>query len=120
MKILVVDDSKLARLSLIKTVKKIEPVVEFFEAENGAIALELFKKERPRIVFLDLTMPVMDGYQALKEIMAINPDTQVVVVTADIQPQAKQRVLNSGAKSVCPKPINDEKMFNIFKHDLII
>ncbi len=120
MKILVVDDSKLARLSLIKTVKNIEPSVEFFEAGNGAIALEIFKKERPRIVFLDLTMPVMDGYQALNEIMAIDPDAQVVVVTADIQPHAQKRVLEGGAKSVCPKPINDEKMLNIFKHDLII
>ncbi len=120
MKALVVDDSKLARMSLIKIVKEIEPSIEFFEAENGAIALEIFKEERPRIVFLDLTMPVMDGYQVLKEIMAIDPDTQVVIVSADIQPQAKIRVIEDGAKSIYPKPISSEKMLNIFKHDLII
>lgn len=120
LKILVVDDSKLARLSLIKTVKKIEPATEFFEAENGAVALEIFKKESPRVVFLDLTMPVMDGYEALVEIMKIDSDAQVIVVSADIQPKAKEKVLNSGAKNMCPKPINDEKMQNIFINDLIV
>ena len=120
MKILVVDDSKLARLSLIKTVKKIEPSAEFFQAENGAVAVEIFTKEEPRVVFLDLTMPVMNGYEALVKIMEINPGAQVVVVSADIQPEAKQRVLADGAKNMCPKPINDEKMLNIFNHDLLI
>ena len=120
MKILVVDDSKLARLTLMKTVRNIEPATEFFEAENGAVALEVFKKEMPRVVFLDLTMPVMNGYDALDEIMKIEPDTQVIVVSADIQTEARERVLKSGAKNMCPKPINDEKMQNIFIHDLIV
>ncbi|WP_241761442.1 response regulator [Sulfurimonas gotlandica] len=120
MKILVVDDSKLARLSLIKAVKNVEPSTEFFEAENGAIAVEIFKKEMPRVVFLDLTMPVMDGYEALIEIMKIDPDSQVIVVSADIQAQARERVLSLGAKNMCAKPINDEKMQNIFINDLII
>lgn len=120
MKVLIVDDSKLARLSLIKTVKKIEPHIDVFQAENGAIALELFKQEGPRIVFLDLTMPVMDGYEALEKILEIDPDTQVVIVTADIQPEAQKRVLNGGAKYICPKPINDEKMLDIFQNYLTI
>lgn len=120
MKILVVDDSKLARKSIIKSVLEVEPGVEFFEAENGAIAVELFKQESPRVVFLDLTMPVMDGYEALVEIMKLDSDAQVVVVSADIQEEAKQRVLASGAKNMCPKPINVEKMQNIFMHDLIV
>jgi len=120
LKVLVVDDSKLARLSLIKSVKNIEPSTEFFEAENGAIAVEVFKKEKPRVVFLDLTMPIMDGYEALLEIMKIDSDAQVIVVCADIQAEAKQRVLDLGAKNMCPKPINDEKMQNIFINDLIV
>ena len=120
LKILVVDDSKLARLSVIKTVKTLEPSTEFFEAENGAVAIEVFKKEMPRVVFLDLTMPVMDGYEALIEIMKIDPDAQVIVISADIQPEARERILRSGAKNMCPKPINDEKMQSIFINDLII
>lgn len=115
MKILVVDDSKLARLSLIKTLKEFEPSAEIYEAENGAVAVEIFKAENPRVVFLDLTMPVMDGYEALKRIMEINPKAQVVVVSADIQIQAQEQVLSSGAKLMVPKPINSDKMLGVLQ-----
>lgn len=120
LKILVVDDSKLARFSLIKSVKEIEPSADFFEAENGLVAIDIFKKERPRVVFLDLTMPVMSGYEALNEIMKIDSDAQVIVVSADIQPEAKSKVISNGAKNIYSKPINSEKMLNIFQNDLIV
>lgn len=115
MKILVVDDSKLARLTLIKTLKEHEPSCEIIEAENGAIAVELFKTEHPGVVFLDLTMPIMDGFEALKLIMQIDPKAQVVVVSADIQTQAQEQVLGLGAKLMVPKPINSEKMLGVLQ-----
>lgn len=115
MKILVVDDSKLARLTLIKTLKEHEPSSEIYEAENGLIAVELFKAEKPNIVFLDLTMPVMDGFEALKHIIKIDPKAQVVVVSADIQTQAQAKVLALGAKLMVPKPINSEKMLGVLQ-----
>jgi CheY-like chemotaxis protein len=114
-KILVVDDSKLARLFLIKTLRELEPGAEILEAENGLVALELFKQESPSAVFLDLTMPVMDGYEALKEIMQINRKAQVVVVSADIQAQAQAMVLEMGAKMMVPKPINVDKMASVLQ-----
>lgn len=110
MKILVADDSKLARLSLIKTLKEFEPAAEFFEAENGAIAVEHYQALSPSVVFLDLTMPVMDGYEALEKIIGFDPKAQVVVVTADIQTQAQVQVMALGAKMVIPKPISSDKM----------
>lgn len=115
MKILVVDDSKLARLTLIKTLKEYEPSAEIYEAENGAIGVELFKAEKPGIVFLDLTMPVMDGYEALGLIMENDSKAQVVVVSADIQTQAQEQVLALGAKLMVPKPINSEKMLGVLQ-----
>jgi len=115
MKVLVVDDSKLARLSLIKSLKEHEPSAEILEAENGEIAVELFKSENPRVVFLDLTMPVMDGFEALKLIMQIDPKAQVVVVSADIQTHAQQQVLALGAKLMVPKPINSDKMLGVLQ-----
>lgn len=120
MKILVVDDSKLARMGVVKNIKIIEPGAEFFQATNGLEAVEIFKEQRPSVVFLDLTMPVMDGYEALKQIIAIDPMAQVVIVSADIQSEAKRRVLEAGAKSMCSKPINEEKMLQIFQQDLSI
>jgi CheY-like chemotaxis protein len=120
LKILVVDDSKVARLILMKTVKHVEPNARFIEAEDGAVAVKLYKTEKPDVVFLDLTMPVMDGYEALEKIMEIDSYAQVVVVSADIQAEAKERVLKLGAKSMCPKPISDEKMMKIFMHDIVV
>lgn len=119
MKFLVVDDSKLARLSLIKTLKEHEPSAEVIEAENGALALEAFREHNPKVVFLDLTMPVMDGYEALPRLIEMDPKLQVIVVTADVQTQAKEQVMALGAKMVVPKPISSEKMQNIM-HELIL
>lgn len=115
MKILVADDSKLARLSLIKILKGLEEGCEIIEAENGQIAVEKFQENSPSIVFLDLTMPIMDGYEALGKIIDINPKAQVVVVTADIQSQAQAQVMALGAKMVIPKPISSEKMQTVLQ-----
>jgi len=113
LKTLVTDDSKLARLSLIKVFKEFEPSCEIFQAENGEEAVATFERERPRIVFLDLTMPIMDGFEALERIMALDPKAQVVIVSADIQPKAQERVKALGAKMMVPKPISMEKMQQI-------
>ncbi|MBS4068665.1 MAG: response regulator [Sulfurimonas sp.] len=120
MKILIVDDSKIGRMSVIKSLKIVKPDAELFQAANGLEAVEIFKEEKPHVVFLDLTMPVMDGYEALKHIMSIDKEAQVIVVSADIQSEAKLRVLVAGAKNMYPKPINDEKMLQIFEQDLLL
>jgi len=116
MKYLVVDDSKLARLSLIKSLKAHKEDAEIFQAENGIEALELMKNHKPDLVFLDLTMPEMDGYEALPKLLAIDQKLNVIVVSADIQEQAKARVLNLGAKLHVQKPINLDKMKEILEN----
>jgi two-component system, chemotaxis family, chemotaxis protein CheY len=120
LKILVVDDSKIARMSVIKSLKVVHPDAELIQATNGLEAVEYYKKERPDVVFLDLTMPVMDGYEALKRIKEINKEAQVIVVSADIQSEAKLRVLVAGAKNMYPKPINVEIMVQIFEQDILL
>lgn len=120
MKILVVDDSKIARMGIIKSIKEIHPNADFFQATNGLEALEIFEQERPAAVFLDLTMPIMDGYEALKKIIQRDKEAQVIVVSADIQSEAKLRVLHLGAKNMYPKPINSEIMTHIFQNDLFL
>jgi CheY-like chemotaxis protein len=120
LKILVVDDSKIARMSVIKSLKVVHPDAELIQATNGLEAVESYKKERPDVVFLDLTMPVMDGYEALKKIKEIDKEAQVIVVSADIQSEAKLRVLVAGAKNMYPKPINVEIMVQIFEQDILL
>ena len=113
MKYLVVDDSKLARLSLIKSLKTHIGESEVFQAVNGEEAVEIVKTEKPDIAFLDLTMPIMDGYEALPKMLEIHP--KLKVVSADIQEKAKTMVLGLGAKLHIKKPINVQKMQNILK-----
>ena len=115
MKYLVVDDSKLARLSIIKSLKTCNDSAEVLQAENGLEALNILKDEKPSVVFLDLTMPIMDGYEALEEIMKVAPQTKVIVVSADIQMQAKEKVINLGAQLHVQKPISAEKMQEILE-----
>jgi CheY-like chemotaxis protein len=113
MKYLVTDDSKLARRVLIKTLLPYTNEEHIFQACNGLEALKMTLKEKPDIVFLDLTMPEMDGYTALPKLLQINPDIKVVVVSADIQEQAKKKVLSLGAKFHISKPINPQKLKEI-------
>ena len=113
MKYLVTDDSKLARLSLIKSLKTHEANAEIFQAENGELGVSTIKNEEIDIVFLDLTMPVMDGYTALPLMLEANPNLKIIVVSADIQEQAKTKVLELGARLHVQKPINADKMQEI-------
>jgi len=115
MKYLVVDDSKLARLSLIKSLKLYAQTDEIFQAANGADALEIMKKENADIVFLDLTMPIMDGYEALPKLLESNKNAKVIIVSADVQTRAKEKVFSLGAKLHIQKPINKDKMQEILK-----
>jgi len=114
MKYLVTDDSKLARLSLIKSLKAhISDEVEIFQATNGEEAISIMQDKKIDIVFLDLTMPVMDGYTALPKLLEINPQAKIIVISADVQQKAQDMVLNLGAKMHIQKPINVNKMKTI-------
>ena len=116
MKILVTDDSKMARKMVIKTLtENIEGDLEIFEAQNGQEALDLYKEISPKIVFLDLTMPIMDGFAALEKIKEFNENAKVVVISADIQKLSMDRVLQLGAFNFVKKPIDSSKMKQIFE-----
>ena len=116
MKILVTDDSKMARKMVIKTLtENIEGDLEIFEAQNGQEALDLYKEISPKIVFLDLTMPIMDGFTALEKIKEFDKNAKVVVISADIQKLSMDRVLQLGAFNFVKKPIDSSKMKQIFE-----
>jgi two-component system chemotaxis response regulator CheY len=106
-KILIVDDSPVSRKIIRKCLPK-NLEFEVFEAENGKDGLEKFVKNKPEITFLDLTMPVMDGIEALGEIRKINGNATVLVLTADIQQKTVDKVMELGALMVVPKPVSAE------------
>jgi len=107
---LVVDDSKISRKWLIEMIpKKIVESAEIIEGCNGEEAIDLYKQHQPDIVFLDITMPGIDGFEALKHIREINSDALVVMVSADRQKATKEKVLSLGASAIISKPIDAEE-----------
>lgn len=108
-KILIVDDSPISRKMLKSCIPK-DNGYEFFEAGDGHAGLEAFKEICPNITFMDLTMPVMDGAQALEEIKKLDKDAVVIVSTADIQVKSIEKVLGLGALLVVKKPPTKESV----------
>lgn len=102
MKILVVDDSK-SVLELAKDILTIHKY-EVETAENGAQALDKYFKFKPDIVTLDLAMPIIDGYETLKRILALDRDAKVVMLTASEQQDVVERCLEKGAIGYIIKP----------------
>lgn len=115
MKILIVDDSKLSRLTILKRIPAaVKESAEIFQGANGLEAVELYKEHHPDIVFLDLTMPEMDGFEALGLIKDFDPTSRVHIVTADIQAKSQEKVMALGAAGVEAKPIAEGRLADIF------
>lgn len=103
--ILICDDSGMARKQLARALPATWNV-DIRYAENGAEALKAMRDEVPGLLFLDLTMPVMDGYETLQAISQEEIDVPVIVVSGDIQPEARTRVLGLGAIEFIKKPVD--------------
>ena len=106
-KVMVVDDAMFMRASLKMMLEKNGFEVAA-EAENGAIAVQKYKELKPDFVTMDITMPEMDGLQALKLIRQFDPDAKVVVVSAMGQEPVVKEAILSGAKSFIVKPFKED------------
>lgn len=108
-KILIVDDSPVS-IKIMKSCIPKDRSYELFDAANGQIGLELFKQIRPDLTFMDLTMPVMNGFEALQEIIKNDSQAIVIIATADVQVKALARAQELGAFSVIKKPPTKESV----------
>jgi len=108
-KILIVDDSPIS-IKIMKSCIPKDRGYELFDAANGQIGLDLFKQIKPDLTFMDLTMPVMNGFEALQEIMKIDSRAMVVIATADVQIKAIAKAHDLGAFSVIKKPPTKENV----------
>jgi chemotaxis protein CheY-P-specific phosphatase CheC/CheY-like chemotaxis protein len=110
--IIICDDSGMARKQMARTLPEGWDVdVQF--ATNGKEALFILRDQAIDVMFLDLNMPVLDGYQTLAAIKRLNIQTKVIVVSGDIQPEAHQRVKNMGAIDFIKKPVSAETLANV-------
>lgn len=117
--ILICDDSLVARKQVAKCLPQDWDVAVHF-AKHGEEALTALKEGKGQVLLLDLNMPVMDGYQTLKGIKDQKLLTKTIVISGDIQPEAKTRVLALGAIDFIQKPVNsDELIAALRKHNVL-
>ena len=107
-KILVVDDSGLARRTMRQLLEEMGHTVE--EAKDGAEAIERYFLKRHDLVVLDMVMEGMYGLEVLMKFKQLNPDIRVVVVTADIQDSTRAEARAAGAAALVNKPIARAEM----------
>jgi len=110
--VLICDDSSFARKQMARALPN-DWDIEVTFAGNGEEALVAIKEGKADILFLDLTMPVLDGYGVLEAIRAEDLPTMVIVVSGDIQPEARDTVKKLGALEFIKKPITTDKITEI-------
>ncbi len=114
-KILIVDDSRVARMIARKCISTVEKDALLYEAEDGLDGVGKYKEIRPDVTFMDLTMPVMDGIEAVKEIVQFDPRALIIVATADVQQKTISQVMEAGAFAVLRKPLSPEMVLKVFQ-----
>ncbi|PNI00532.1 response regulator [Vibrio diazotrophicus] len=113
--VLICDDSALARKQMARSLPAaLNANITF--AEHGLDALQILQQQTFNLMFLDLTMPELDGFGTLEEMKSRGISTPVVVVSGDIQPKAKERVMALGAKAFIQKPIDINVLKDVLKN----
>jgi two-component system, chemotaxis family, chemotaxis protein CheY len=112
-KILLVDDAAFMRMRCAKLLT--ENGYEVAEAENGQEAIHKYQSYRPDMVLMDITMPVMDGISATREIKSLDPNAKVVMVSALGQQTMVIEAIKAGAKDFVVKPFEPDKILGTVK-----
>jgi two-component system chemotaxis response regulator CheY len=109
---LIVDDVAVMR-KMLRDILESQKFQVLAEASNGQEAIDLARQHQPNLVTLDITMPVVDGLTALKEIKKINRQIQVVMVSAFGERQNVLEAIKNGAANFIVKPFNAEKVIRV-------
>lgn len=116
-RVLIVDDLAFIKLIIKDTLGKTGFEVAG-EASNGVEAIEQYKRLHPDIVLMDITMPKMDGIQALQEIVKIDPQAKVIMCSALGQQKLIIQSIQLGAKDFIVKPFKPERIVGAIKKAL--
>ncbi len=108
-RILVVDDAAFMRMMLSDQLTKAGFEV-VGHAENGLVAITKFKELRPDLVTMDITMPEMDGIQAVKEIRRLDPAARIVMCSAMGQQHMVMDAIQAGARDFIVKPFDPSRV----------
>ncbi|MBW7573361.1 response regulator [Caproiciproducens faecalis] len=108
-KIMLVDDAAFMRMMIKNTLQQ-NGYTEIVEAENGEKALAVYAAEKPDLILMDITMPVMDGLEALKNLKDIDSSVKVVMCSAMGQEAMVVEALKLGAKDFIVKPFKPDRI----------
>ena len=110
-RILVVEDILESRNLLVKLLKKVGFEVQ--EAPNGKVGIEIFKAWKPHLIWMDMRMPVMDGYEATRLIKKTKAGQKTVIIalTAHAFEEERQQILKVGCDDFIKKPYLEEELF---------
>ena len=114
MRVLIVDDSRLARMTLRKALPP-DLMADVVEAADGDEALRYVEANHIDLMFLDLTMPGRDGYQVLKSLQDSGRMLPTIVVSADIQALAAERVMKLGAIAFVKKTLKPTEITDVLQ-----
>ncbi|WP_164219612.1 response regulator [Virgibacillus sp. YIM 98842] len=115
--ILVVDDAKFLRITLRKLLEKDNHEV-VGEAKNGKEAITLYKNLSPDLVIMDLTMPVMNGIDAMKAIMEIDSKANIIVCSAIGEQKVVVQAIEAGGKDFILKPFEESRILETVRRVL--
>ena len=113
-KVLIVDDAAFMRM-MIKDILEKNSFEIVGEANNGIVAVDLYKKEKPDVVTMDITMPDMDGIEAVKQIKAYDPNAKIVMCSAMGQQSMVMEAIRAGAKDFIVKPFQADRVLEAIK-----
>lgn len=108
-KIVVVDDAKFMRMTLANILTKANHEL-IGEGENGEEAIALYRKLQPDLVMMDITMPVMSGLEAIKEIKKEFPAAKIIMCSAMGQQKMVVEAIEAGAKDFIVKPFDEGRV----------
>ena len=115
--VLIVDDAAFMRM-MVKDILTKNGFTVVGEAENGAVAVDKFVELSPDLVIMDITMPEMDGLQAVREIRKRNPQAKIIMCSAMGQQAMVIDAIQSGAKDFIVKPFQADRVVEAVKKAL--
>jgi len=104
--ILVVDDARFMRVILKEILESTIPSVDVVEADNTTSTIEMYNKEKPDLVTMNMNLPVTDGITCMKYILKVNPRAKVLMVSVVDQQNLMSDAMNSGVLEYINKPFN--------------
>ena len=113
-KVLLVDDAAFMRMVVKDTLTK-NGFTDLYEAADGVEAVEKYKEVQPDLVIMDITMPNMDGLEALKTIKAQYPDAKIIMCSAMGQEAMVVEAIKLGALDFIVKPFKPDRILQTVK-----